>query len=454
MNKKKGLIIGGISLCVVAIITLVIILVIAIGGDGDETGSLAESSLLGTELTTDAEDTSQLDAQESTQETTEENTTEEETSEEESTEETTEEIMQDIDGTPEEIIAMDVINLGYDTYMDAYLYLLDIYEKVYGDGFTCSLIDYDVSLELELLIDIDKKLTLYKYETEYGRLYKIIDKLDYGKFSSGEYQYAEISHGVIRVDTEYDGLIKYETVLLYDLDVTEENMDTCNLREYVYNLRQTFFDDVNENGIPDEGESTGEEYVRYYVNDQRVYGLEYYNAAKPQADKYPFKGELTLFEVKKELHKPELEWIRDKKCKDAYKEILKEFESKNSNVKCTYALIDCDGDETPELVCDTGSAVSVYTYDYGRVNEMIANCSYDDKDNIGYEYIPKKNLFRYIDSNQTEGDKVTTYAKKNDDSQLEECAPTWVVGNFYMIRGYYSRAEIEECLTDKQPGRN
>lgn len=445
MNKKKGFVIGGAALGVVIIIALVIILVIAIGDDGKENGSLPESSLLSTELTTEIEDTTEVDSEEST----EENTTEEETTDEEATDK----IIELPDGTPEEIVAMDVIELGYDTYMDAYLYLLDIYEKVYGDEFTCSLIDYDVSLELELLIDIDKELTLYKYETDYGRLYKIIDKLDYGQFSSGGYEYTHISHAVTRVDREYDGLIMYETVLLYNLDVTEENMDTCNLRTHVYNLRQTFFDDVNENGIPDEGEATGEEYIRYYVNDERVYGLEYYNAARPQGDKYPFKGELSLYEVKKELHKPEFEWVKDKKCKDGYKEIIKEFESKYPDAECTYALIDCDNDETPELVCDRGGSISLYTYDYGRIFQLIDNSTYEEIGNIGYEYIPGKNIFRYISSNQESGEFAVNYAKKNDDGQLEECAKKDVVGNYYMIRGYYSREEIEECLTDKEPGR-
>ena len=444
MKNKKGLLIGSIVLAVVAVIGLVIVL-IAINRDGSKSGGgLTESSLTDTELITETEDETEADAEADSEESIEEDTTEEETTEE------IEVVLPE--GTPEEIVGMDVIPLGYDTYMEAYLYLLDMYEQVYGDGFTCSLIDYDVSLELELLIDIDKELTLYTYETEYGRLYKIIDKLDYGQFSSGEYEYTHISHAVTRVDKEYDGLIMYETVLLYALDVSEENMDTCNLRENIYNLRQTFFDDVNENGIPDEGEATGEEYIRYYVNDKRVYGLEYYNAARPQGDKYPFKGELSLHETRLELYRPALESVEDRKCQDSYKEIIKEYESKYPNGECKYALIDCDGDKNPELVCDTGTAISVYTFDYGRVLQLIDNCNYEEVGNTGYEYLPGKNTIRYTSYNQENGEYATNYVMKNDEGQLVECEESQTSGYYYMVMGYYSSEEIGECLVNRKPG--
>ena len=127
MNKKKGVFIGSIVLAVSAIIGLVIVLITINGDNGKGVGSLTESSLTDTELITETEDDTEVDTEADSEESTEEDTTEEETIEE------IEVVLPE--GTPEEIVGMDVIPLGYGTYMEAYLYLLDIYEQYYFNFF-------------------------------------------------------------------------------------------------------------------------------------------------------------------------------------------------------------------------------------------------------------------------------------------------------------------------------
>ena len=494
MNKKKGLIIGGTVLGVVVIIALVIILVIANGDDNGknnvkETGSLAESSISDLDLTQEAtEEGTEKITEESTEEPTTEVTTEETT--EEDTEGTTEEPTTEENknpepkGKPAEILEKSIIETEYDTYNDAYLYLLDVYDKVYGYGTLYSLVNYSIDLEPELLVDVDNKITLYTFYE--GKLYKLIDKLEHTIFANSGYEYLPYAHAVRKVSWEYGGLIKNETYSYIWLDLTEEKKETYGTREAVYNLKQTFFDDVNKNGVPDNGEATGKEYVRYYIDGKEVFSLEDYNSAISQGEYIPFIGEDTAYHISAELQKPELQWVRDKKCREAYKEIIKQVEEKYPGTEISYSLIDCDGDETPELVYDLGCAVSLYTYKYGRTYLLMDEWGFGAMGNHGYEYLPGKNVYRNVNSNRAGGEYVTSFFKANNDYELEDMYSLIVVyddpeseepvhykwtgetqvkiteeeynnlmiyGSYYMIVGHYSREEVESYLGDKNPDR-
>ena len=77
---------------------------------------------------------------------------------------------------------------------------------------------------------------------------------------------------------------------------------------------------------------------------------------------------------------------------EAYLELCQELNEEDSSLM--YDLIDADGTGAPELVVSrVGYAVSLYTYENGKVYTLMDNWGYGVMGNYGYEYIPGQNVF-------------------------------------------------------------
>jgi predicted heme/steroid binding protein len=244
-------------------------------------------------------------------------------------------------------------------------------------------------------------------------------------------------------------------------------------------LKQTFFDHVNGNGVPDDNEEVSDEYVRYYLGDKEV-TVDEYVGAMIEGEYKNLQGEMDLYDIYRLLQKPDLVKIKDKKCREAYLQIIEQFEKDTEeDMSRSYALIDFDGDDTLELICQRGGhRISFYVYEDGNVYQLMDDWSWGAGANHGYEYIPGKNIYKNNDSNA--GENIVTFKKLNDNNKLElmyylvvewgeykkdgidryykgtqdgeveiteaEYKELMIEGNFRLIEAWYSREEIESCL--------
>ncbi len=79
--------------------------------------------------------------------------------------------------------------------------------------------------------------------------------------------------------------------------------------------------------------------------------------------------------------------------KEAYAQLIK-LAQMNENSNYSYDLIDCDGDDIPELMIDgTGYQVSLYSFENGHVHTLMHQWGYGAGGNSGYSYAPGKNVF-------------------------------------------------------------
>ena len=202
MNKKKALIFGGSGVLAAVVIIGVIIVIISGGNDNKKEKKI--------KTTTSAEITTEIEKD--TEETTEEQTTEEEpVVEEEPTQEQLE---------YREILKNQVFEVDYDSYKEAYLYMLRLYEKAYIDSdVKCSVVDFDGDDVSELVIDVNSGITMYTYKD--SKVYKLIDDWGYGAGGNHGYDFIP-GNGVIRnYNTDYAGLIMNETYIWVKLDGEE-----------------------------------------------------------------------------------------------------------------------------------------------------------------------------------------------------------------------------------------
>lgn len=456
MNKKKALIFGGIGVLAAVVIIGVIIVIISGGNDNKKEKKI--------KTTTSAEITTEIEKD--TEETTEEQTTEEEpVVEEEPTQEQLE---------YREILKNQVFEVDYDSYKEAYLYMLRLYEKAYIDSdVKCSVVDFDGDDVSELVIDVNSGITMYTYKD--SKVYKLIDDWGYGAGGNHGYDFIP-GNGVIRnYNTDYAGLIMNETYIWVKLDgeevVTEQRF-----------LMQTFFDDVNNNGAPDEGEDEGGDFARYYIGEDEV-TEDKYTEAMVEGEYVPLIGEWILspdsYDIGEALQKPDLVKVNDAGCRKAYLDVIEQFElDTEEDMSRSYALIDFDGDDTLELICQRGGhRISFYIYEDGQVYQLMDDWSWGAGANHGYEYIPGENILRNRDSNTGESiiyydninnndlelmyniviewgeykeDGLDRYYKYTKDGKIEITEDEYnelnIEGNFRLIQGWYSREEIEGCL--------
>lgn len=481
MNKKKGLIICGVILAVVAIIVLVIVLINANGNEGVKktTGSFFNTTEA-MELTTRAEDNTENNAENNIEKTTVEESTEETT--EKNTEEETTEKKQSVNDYPteenlayREVLKNQIFETGYDSFEEAYLHMLQVYSRAYRySEVECSLVDYDGDAVSELVVEVNSGITMYTYKN--GNVYKLIDDWGYGAGGNHGYDFIPGKKIIRNYNTDYAGLIMNETYFSIELDGEE----VVNNPKY---LKQTFFDDVNNNGVPDDGEATGEAYVRYYLDEKEI-TEEKYAEAVVEGIYENLDGKAGTYDVTEILEKPDLVEISDAGCKKAYLKTIEEFEQwiqseYGADIPTSYALIDFDGDEALELVCHFGSyTINLYTYKDGKIYQLMDQWGGGVGGNHGYEYIPGENIYRNDDSDGTENykfygklnennelerlyyinieygeykaDGLNRYYKGTDDGEVEitedEYNELELKGNFRLIKGWFSREEIESCL--------
>ena len=476
MNKKKGLIIGGVAaLAVVIIITFVIVL--TNNGKGkDKNSKETTKDTTSIETTTEIESNTEKDTEQTTEEeTTQEKTTEEETTKKpEEKDEPSEEQL-----AYREVLKNQIFEVGYDSYKEAYLHMLQVYRMAYEYGdVECSLVDYDGDDISELVVEVNSGITMYTYKA--GKVYKLIDDWGYGAGGNHGYEYIPGKQAIRNYDTDYAGLIIYETYFEIEL-----NGDEVVNNQKV--LKKIFFDDVNNNGVPDDGENIGEEYASYYLDKNEI-TADKYSEFKAKDEYVMLSGALGLYQISEILEKPDLVKVSDAGCREAYLKTIDEFEHElrirlelddEEDISTSYALIDFNGDDTLELVCQIGACtISFYTYEDGKVYQLMDERGWGAGGNHGYEYIPGKNIYRNEDSDS--GNHTTSYRKLNDNNELElmyyivvewgeykkdeidryykgtkdgeveitevEYMELIVEGNFRLIKGWYSREEIEDCL--------
>lgn len=473
MNKKKGLIIGGIAVVTVGII-IALILVLFSGDDkNDKDSSKTTGEITSIEITADAE----KDTEVTTEDKIKEDTTAEDTTNEESTEESTEDV-----GTVEkdepseeqlayrEVLKNQVFETGYVDYREAYLHMLQVYVLAYGYNEKYALVDFDGDDVPELVVDVNSGITMYTFKD--GNVYKLVDDWAYGAGGNHGYEYIPGQNVIKNYNTDYAGIIMYETY--WDITLKGEEVE-----EDSFYLMQTFFDDVNGNGVPDDDEEVSDEYVRYFLGEEEV-TVDEYVGAMIEGEYKNLQGEMDIYDIKRILEKPDLVKVKDKGCREAYLDVIEQFEqATEEDMSRTYALIDFDGDETLELICMRGGhRISFFTYDDGNAYQLMDDYSWGAGANHGYEYIPGENIHRNRDSNT--GEALTYYDKLNDKNELEllyiliikwgeyaedgidryykydgeeeieiteeEYNNLYIEGNFRLLQGWYSREEIESCL--------
>lgn len=465
MNKKKGLIIGGVAALTVVIIIMFVIVLTNNGKGKDKNSKETTKDTTSIETTTEIESNTEKD----TEQTTEEETTQEKTISQDTSVDQYEPTESQL--ACREVLKNQIFEVGYDKYEEAYLHMLYVYSNAYRDA-ECkfSLIDYDGDDMPELVAEVNSSITMYTYKD--GNVYKLIDDWGYGTGGNHGYEYVP-GKGVIRnYNTDYAGLIICETYI----NISLENEEVI---EDKYYLKQTFFDDANNNGVPDDGEVIGDEYVRYYIEEKEVTSAEYSQASTVDGFEN-LVGETKIYQFIRALEKPELVKVSDKKCREAYLKTIEQFEKDTEeDMSRSYSLIDFDGDDILELVCQRGGhRISLYTYEDGQVYQLTDDWSWGAGANHGYEYIPGKNVLRNRDSNA--GEYIISYDKIDENNELElmyyivvewgeykkdgidryykgtkdgeveiteaEYMELIVEGNFRLIKGWYSREEIEGCL--------
>ena len=466
MNKKKGLIVGGIAAISVIIIISLILVLMNSGKDKDKNSKETTRDITSVEITTEIED--------DTEQTTEEKTTEEKTTEEETTES-----KPSVNAYPteknleyREMLKKQVFEVGYDSYKEAYLHMINLYDSAYrSTEWDCALVDYDGDDVPELVFDVNSGVTMYTYKD--SKVYKLIDDWGYGAGGNHGYDFIQGKKIIRNYNTDYAGLIMYETYIEVEL----------NGEKVVNNqksLKQTFFDDVNNNGVPDDGEDVGDDYVRYYLDDKEI-TAEKYAEEVVQGAFENLNGKDGIYSHSEVLVKPDLIKVSDAGCREAYLKTIEEFELKfdYDDVSKSYTLIDFNGDDTLELVCQIGDCtIDLYTYEDGKVYKLIDERGWGIGANHGYEYIPGQNIYRNDDSDGTDNTKsyrmlndnnelellyyirvelgeykkdgLNRYYKGTDDGEIEITKEEYYdlekKGNFRLIRGWYSREEIESCL--------
>lgn len=95
-------------------------------------------------------------------------------------------------------------------------------------------------------------------------------------------------------------------------------------------------------------------------------------------------------------------------------------ELNDSNAEWTYDLIYLNEDDIPELVAGvTGYYVYVYTWEDGELYTLMDGWGYGAGGNVGYEYIPYKNVVRNYNNDMAGAIRYVTYVKMNENHEME-----------------------------------
>ncbi len=118
----------------------------------------------------------------------------------------------------------------------------------------------------------------------------------------------------------------------------------------------------------------------------------------------------------------------DEGWREAYAAVAEQFmkdipPQSGSSRETPFDLIDCDGDDTPELAaCREGYCVSLYTYRDGETYILMDLWAYGAMGNLGYEYCPGKNSFRNYNHDYAGLIMYTTYMAIGPEMTLDVTA--------------------------------
>lgn len=189
-------------------------------------------------------------------------------------------------------------NGQFENYQEAYQTLARIKElETAGDP------DYNLKYDL-IYVDDDEipelvsghpgyVVSLYTYRD--GTLYTLMDTWPYGAFGNSGYAYAPGKNSLRNYDADHAGAIMYTTYMTisedYSLEIVAEIVDYQ-------------FDDINGNGVPDEGEWDSDDYegASYiYVDNELLPISDEEYAAYDLGDYEYFVGEISYDELQAAL---------------------------------------------------------------------------------------------------------------------------------------------------------
>lgn len=175
-------------------------------------------------------------------------------------------------------------------YREAYEAIIKLWEVEDGSSLSGDLIYVDSDDIPELVIgDNGFWVSLYTYHD--GRAYSLMDHWGYGVMGNAGYEYIPKENRIRNYNSDYAGAIRYTTYMAMN---EQYSLKTVTQIE-TYN-----FDDVNENGYPDDDEqgSIGY-YSASYVDGVQITYEQYndYDAGEYE----PVVGAISLEELKKKL---------------------------------------------------------------------------------------------------------------------------------------------------------
>jgi len=159
------------------------------------------------------------------------------------------------------LIADGTKNGDFVSYQDAYEAVSRLSELEKSQEEEYNLIYFDEDDIPELVVGLDGYYnSLYTYHD--GTVYTLMDQWPYGAMGNAGYEYVPGKNSLLNYNTDYAGAILYTTYMAmneqYDMELVAQ-ITTYN------------FDDVNENGMPDENEegSLGY-YSKSYINGKEA----------------------------------------------------------------------------------------------------------------------------------------------------------------------------------------
>ncbi len=135
-------------------------------------------------------------------------------------------------------------NGEFTDYKEAYRAVSRFYEMEETSERQYNLIYFDEDDTPELVCSVNGfRTSLYTYDN--GRVYALMNRWPYGAMGNAGYEYSPRNNSLRNYNSDFAGAIMYTTYMAINED---------HILDTVVQIETHQFDDVNENGIPDEGE--------------------------------------------------------------------------------------------------------------------------------------------------------------------------------------------------------
>ncbi len=177
-------------------------------------------------------------------------------------------------------------------YKEAYTAVLKLWELEYDSKLSCDLIYIDGGDIPELVIGhTGYWVSLYTYYD--GAVYVLMDQWAYGAMGNAGYEYIPKENRMRNYNSDYAGAILYTTYM--SVTAADQYLVDVVTQIVTYN-----FDDVNENGIPDEEEQDSIGYYGVtYVDGVEITEEQYVNYDAGEYE--PIVGTKSIEELMKKL---------------------------------------------------------------------------------------------------------------------------------------------------------